>query len=406
MSSLAQVIFFSLIGGIFSLIGGFLLLSSKKRAKALVSYATPFAAGALIAAAFVDLLREAAHEGDIDVALVYTMVGILAFFMLERFLHWFHHHHEHEDTQTDPTASLIIIGDTVHNFIDGIAIAAGFLVSPETGIVVTLAVAAHEIPQEIGDFGLLLHKGMDRTRVMWVNVFSALATTVAAVTFFQLGQSFEIPLDVVLGLVAGFFIYIAVSDIIPEIHASEKKILAGRQSFMLIAGTIIVSLTTISLHGYIDQANNHDHDASHQSEMSEHDHALYEHEDHDTLPTLSLHVKQDKKSGWNLELETTNFTFAPEDANKENELGHGHAHLYINGEKIARLYSPYYHIADLHSDDEVRVTLNANDHSLYAHDGEAIEATHIVSEAVDHDVAEDHEDKADATHSDFHMHDE
>lgn len=271
MSSLFQVIFFSLIGGVFSLIGGFLLLSSKKRAKVLTSYATPFAAGALIAAAFIDLLSEAAHKGDIDIALRFTVVGILAFFMLERFLHWFHHHHEHEDKKTDPTVSLIIIGDTLHNFIDGIAIAAAFLVSPETGIVVTLAVAAHEIPQEIGDFGLLLHKGMERSKVVAFNLMSALATTFAAIIFFQLGQSVNFSFDAVLGLVAGFFIYIAVSDIIPEIHASEKRVLAGRQSFMLIVGAVIVSLLTINLHGYIDQDHDHDHDDSIQSEIHEHD---------------------------------------------------------------------------------------------------------------------------------------
>ena len=192
MSSLPQVIFFSLIGGVFSLIGGFFLIWSKKRAKTLAEYATPFAAGALLAAAFVDLLSEAAREGDIETALMFTMIGVLSFFVLERFLHWFHHHHEHKNKKTDPTTSLVIVGDTLHNFIDGVAIASGFLVSPSTGIVVTLAVAAHEIPQEIGDFGLLLHKGMDRAKVVWVNVLSALATTVAAVIFFQIGQSIEV----------------------------------------------------------------------------------------------------------------------------------------------------------------------------------------------------------------------
>ena len=158
MSSLWQVFVFSLIGGVISLIGGLLLLSSKQNAHKLALYATPFAAGALLAAAFIDLLPEAAHMGSFDVALYATLGGILLFFMLERFLRWFHHHHEHEHDastkQTDPKVPLIVIGDTVHNFIDGIAIAAGFLVDPTTGLIVTLAVAAHEIPQEIGDFGL------------------------------------------------------------------------------------------------------------------------------------------------------------------------------------------------------------------------------------------------------------
>jgi len=270
MSSLVQAILFSLIGGVFSLIGGFILLANKKRAINLAEYATPFAAGALLAAAFVDLLREAAHEGDVETALVFTMAGILVFFLLERFLRWFHHHHEHDNKSTDPTASLVIIGDTIHNFIDGIAIAAGFLVSPSTGMVVTLAVAAHEIPQEIGDFGLLLRKGMSRSKVIWANVLSALATTVAVIIFFQFGQSFEIPLDIILGLVAGFFIYIAVSDIIPSIHENEAKKFAGWHSALLITGAIVVSLVTTNLHGYIDQGNEHDHKTE-SSESHEYD---------------------------------------------------------------------------------------------------------------------------------------
>ncbi len=271
MSSLIQVIFFSLIGGIFSLIGGFLLISSRKRAMKLADYATPFAAGALLAAAFVDLLREAGHQGSIDTALVFTLVGILGFFFLERFLRWFHHHHEHDDKSADPTASLIIVGDTLHNFIDGIAIAAGFLVSPSTGIVVALAVAAHEIPQEIGDFGLLLKKGLSKRKVIQANVLSALAGTVAAVIFFQLGQNTDISLDIVLGLVAGFFIYVAVSDIIPSIHEGENKKLVGVQSALLLAGAVVVSLVTVNLHQYIDQDDGHDHGHSSHVEKSEYE---------------------------------------------------------------------------------------------------------------------------------------
>lgn len=280
MSSLFEVIVFSMIGGVFSLIGGFLLLSNKKSAQKFADYATPFAAGALLAAAFIDLLREAAHEGDIDTALTFTLGGVLIFFFLERFLHWFHHHHEHTDKKSDPTASLIVIGDTLHNFIDGIAIAAGFLVSSETGIVVTLAVAAHEIPQEIGDFALLLKKGVARKKVVLINVLSSLATTVAAISFYQLGGNMNLRLDVVLGLVAGFFIYIAVSDIIPSIHKNEEKKLASWHSFMLLAGALIVSLLTINLHSYIDQGHSQDsHTGGHLDERDhDHDHENDEHE--------------------------------------------------------------------------------------------------------------------------------
>lgn len=255
MSTMTQVVFFSLVGGVFSLIGGVILLARKSWANSLVNYATPFAAGALLAAAFVDLLPEAVHEGDADTALYATLLGILAFFLLERAIHWFHHHsydtgHQHEVKSAK--VPLIIIGDTLHNFIDGVAIAAAFLVSPATGIVVTIAIAFHEIPQEIGDFGLLLSKGLSRRKVLLVNVISALATTVAAVTFFALGKSVTVPLDAVLGLTAGFFTYIAVSDIIPEIHEHERKRFIGWQSILLIVGVILVSLTIASLDRFIE----------------------------------------------------------------------------------------------------------------------------------------------------------
>lgn len=252
MANIVQVIFFSLIGGVFSLIGGILLLSNKERAMSLAGYATPFAAGALLSSAFIDLLGEASEIGDIRRALNAAMIGILVFFLMERFLHWFHHHHEHEGDNVDVKVSLIIVGDVLHNFIDGIAIAAGFLVDPSTGVIVTLAVAAHEIPQEIGDFGLLLQKGMKRSRIVLVNLVSASATTVAAVLFFQFGKSSLSQLDILLGLVAGFFIYIAVSDIIPSIHKKEENTLAGSQTMMLIVGVVVVSIITTSLHRYID----------------------------------------------------------------------------------------------------------------------------------------------------------
>ncbi|MDR2524054.1 MAG: ZIP family metal transporter [Candidatus Nomurabacteria bacterium] len=274
-SNLIQVIFFSLVGGVFSLVGGALLLTRKKIASKFAKYALPFAAGALLAAAFVDLLPDAFHEiahlSDHEAIESYAlgigvavMCGILGFFLLERAIHWFHHHKSDGDVahEKDARIPLIILGDTVHNFIDGVAIAAAFLVDPTTGIVVTLAVAAHEIPQEIGDFGLLLAKGMSRGKVLLANALSALATTVAAVTFFLIGSNVDIPLGVVLGLTAGFFIYIAVSDIIPAIHAREKKRFVGVQTALLVAGVVVVGLAITIAHGYIhteDGEHGHEH---------------------------------------------------------------------------------------------------------------------------------------------------
>jgi zinc and cadmium transporter len=251
MSNLGLVIIFSLIGGLISLVGGVSLLASKHRVK-LAEYATAFAAGALLAAAFIDIIPDAMHDDSTGLPL-FILLGIILFFMLESSIHWFHHHRHHADHQpTDPVVPLVIIGDTVHNFIDGIAIAAGFLVDPITGIIVTIAVAAHEIPQEIGDFGILISKGLKRSKTLLINGLSALATTVSAVLFFLLGESFDIPLTPVLGIVAGFFIYIALSDIIPSIHSKTSRRRLMYESVILLAGVIVVGLLVYLLHGFIE----------------------------------------------------------------------------------------------------------------------------------------------------------
>lgn len=205
-------------------------------------YATPFAAGALLSAVFLDLLIEGMEVAEPRTVLLSTLIGILFFFFAERFLRWFHHHHEHKGNESrDPSTNLIIFGDTLHNALDGVAIAAAFLVSVPVGIVTTIAVAAHEIPQEIGDFGLLLSKGMRRRSVLLANVFSALATTVAAVITFSLGGDDRLPLGVLLGLISGLLLYIAMSDIIPTIHQSiSKQKTFNWQPFMLLIGVIVV----------------------------------------------------------------------------------------------------------------------------------------------------------------------
>jgi zinc and cadmium transporter len=273
MSTYLQVVFFSLIGGVFSLIGGILLLSHKKTAQALAQYATPFAAGALLAAVFLDLIKEGIEEtSSTSTVLQGVLAGIVVFFFAERFLRWFHHHHQHEKVGKDPARSLIVAGDTIHNAMDGVAIAAAFLVSPTTGIITTVAVAAHEIPQEIGDFGLLLHRGMSRKNVLLVNIASALATTVAAVLTFALGSGEVLPIGLLLGISAGFLLYIALSDIIPEIHERTPKRLLDVQPILLLLGAVLVGLAINISHTYIEDSHGHEHGASEMTE-ADHDHA-------------------------------------------------------------------------------------------------------------------------------------
>lgn len=269
MANYGHVIFFALVGGVFSLAAGIILLSRRRWADKLAKYAMPFAAGALLSAVFLDLLHEGVEEAEPETVLMAALAGVIIFFFGERFLHWFHHHHQHQQLEDDsgnpqrqlgdPSTSLVIIGDTVHNALDGVAIAAAFLVSVPTGIVTTLAVAAHEIPQEIGDFGLLLAKGMRRGKVLLVNVLSALATVAAAVLTFALGSADRLPLGVLIGLSAGFLLYIATSDIIPDIHErAPKHRLLDWQPLLLLAGALIVGAAIQLAHGYLENGSQGD----------------------------------------------------------------------------------------------------------------------------------------------------
>lgn len=242
MSLLGYILIFSFLGGVLSLTAASLLLISKKSAEKMAYFATPFAAGALLAAVFLDLFKEGVEQAEPSDVFVAALFGILFFYFAERFLRWFHHHHQHG--KLDPKVPLIVAGDTMHNALDGVAIAAAFLISIPTGIVTTIAVGAHEIPQEIGDFGLLLNKGVRRRNVLLLNVLSAFATVVAAALTYYLGNADKLPLGALLGLSAGFLLYIALSDIIPSLHETDNaKTLFDWQPIMLVLGVITVMIS-------------------------------------------------------------------------------------------------------------------------------------------------------------------
>jgi len=256
MDTLTYIIVFTLIGSIGALVGGVILLSKEQFAIRISHFLASFAAGVLLGAAFVDLLPEAlehAEELGSEINIFgWVLAGILSFFLAERFIHWFHHHSNHSEKahleEKKSAVPLIIFGDTFHNFIDGVAIAATFMIDIQLGIITTLAVAAHEIPQEIGDFGLLLHRGMSRMKVLQVNVLSALAALVGAILTYFLGASVEGFLPAMLSLAAGFFIYIALSDLIPEIHGEDRKDVAFWETVLLLFGVVVIWLAVTTLH--------------------------------------------------------------------------------------------------------------------------------------------------------------
>ena len=247
MNTLGYILLFTLIGSVVSLIGGVLLLIKEKFTLKISHFLTAFAAGALLGTAFFDLLPEAQETGGESGANVFlwTLIGILIFFILERFIH--HHSDSHNPQEKNTVVPLIVIGDSVHNFIDGVAIAGTFLVSIPLGIVTSLAVAAHEIPQEIGDFGLMLHKGVARKKVLLINFYCSLAAMAGAIITYMAKDSIEGLLPAVLGLTAGFFIYIAASNLIPEIHSREDQKIAFWETIMLFVGVLVIYITISTL---------------------------------------------------------------------------------------------------------------------------------------------------------------
>ncbi|MDN5274254.1 MAG: putative Zinc/iron permease [Candidatus Saccharibacteria bacterium] len=229
-----------IIGSALSLAGGIALLRFKKRRQAALLLTMPFGAGALLAAAFFDLLPESLDLAEPRSMLLYCLGGFMFFFILERCATWFHHHHEHEhNSQNAQQRRLIMLGDMTHNAIDGIAIGAAFLVSIPTGIITTLAVSAHEIPKELGTFALLLTKGWKDKTVILANLATALATILAALLVYTLAKDLHEFVAPLLAMTSGFFIYVAASDIIPDIHEQPQKI-GTIQALMLVGGVVIV----------------------------------------------------------------------------------------------------------------------------------------------------------------------
>lgn len=238
---LGYIILFTFIGSVLSLIGGVFLLWKQKTTERISHLLVSFAAGTLLGTAFFDLMPEAIGQSSPETVLLFTLLGFLAFFVMERFIHWMHHH-PHEEEQSKPTVALIMFGDSIHNFIDGVAIAATFLVSIPLGIITAFAVGAHEIPQEIGDFAVMLKRGLKPSKVLWFNFFSALTAMAGAILMFVFRDNLNGMLPIFLSITAGFFIYISASDLIPEIHEKNKRGFALFETSFLLFGILAIWL--------------------------------------------------------------------------------------------------------------------------------------------------------------------
>jgi len=175
-----------------------------------------FAAGVLLATTFLELMPEAVERGDRNGnVFIATLLAMIGFFFLERVLHGFH---VHDDSHALPSRYLILVGDGVHNLIDGIAIAAAFAISPELGLATTFAVTVHEVPQEMADFSILIGGGFQFRTALLLNFLSGLTAILGAILFWTFAGSLEQYLAWFMTATAGMFIYIAGSDLIPQLH--------------------------------------------------------------------------------------------------------------------------------------------------------------------------------------------
>ena len=245
----------------------FLLLPEGRRTRSL-PHMVSFAIGALLGAAFLGLLPHALNSHYVtdthDITLT-VLIGLLTFFVLEKLVIWrhchhlecevhgtedhdeVHNHHSHSHEQKS-AGTLVLVGDAVHNFVDGILIAAAFLTDIHLGIVTALAVAAHEIPQEVGDFAILLQSGFSRSKALLFNVISSLTTVIGALlAYYSLGSAEEL-LPYVLAIAASSFIYVAVADLIPGLHKQTAVSESIKQILLIVSGVLIVFVSHSFLH--------------------------------------------------------------------------------------------------------------------------------------------------------------
>jgi zinc and cadmium transporter len=237
MYTLVSVVLVSLISVV-----GLLAFSIKiERLKEMLLYMVSFSAGALFGDAFFHLLPEIVKEAGFGFNIaIYVLLGIGFSFITEKVIRWRHCHLPITKEHVHPFAIMNLVGDSVHNFIDGLIIGASYLVNLQVGIATTLAVIFHEIPQEIGDFGVLLHGGFSRMKALVYNFFTALTAIVGAVVSLLLSSYIENFTIFLIPFAAGTFIYIAGSDLIPELHKEVKVEKSLLQLFTIVLGVLIM----------------------------------------------------------------------------------------------------------------------------------------------------------------------
>jgi len=269
---------------VLSFVGAVALALGPVRVRQIVPFLVAVSAGALLGDAFLHLLPEAAdeHGGFGGTVAWCALGGVLFFFLVESVIHWHHHGedveaHEHGHGHVSSLAWMNLLGDGLHNLVDGILIAGTWMVSPAAGMATTVAVALHEIPQEFGDFGVLLHAGLPVRRALWLNAASASVSILGALLILVMGS--DLGIEPYLGPVAaGGFLYVACADLVPELH---KQARSRRLFSTIVALAVGVSVVTV----LPDLVGGHVHGPAHERE--------HEHGDGDGDPASRNHERHE-----------------------------------------------------------------------------------------------------------------
>jgi zinc and cadmium transporter len=228
----------SLIGvaGAYSLV--YFFIKNNEKIMILVS----FAAGSMLGVSFFELLPEALEKhANVNSIMQYLVIGFVLFLLIEKAFFYYHCHEENCDRHV--SVKLVMVGDTVHNFLDGVAIAATFLTNPTLGIATTIAIIIHEIPQEFGDIGVLLHAGYSKLKALVFNLISGLSAVLGGILGFYYLSKFESFIPYILAMTAGGFIYIAAADLLPEVHEQSTT----RTKISVHSVAIILGITMLWL---------------------------------------------------------------------------------------------------------------------------------------------------------------
>ena len=253
MPTLLNIIIATLIVSLLSFAGLF-IFSKKTNTRKIMEAAISLAAAVLLANVFFELLpelmsmsQEQNPDNGFQAASAWILASIILFILAEKYLHWHHCHSHHEgDHNIHPMGYNVLIGDGLHNFVDGMVIATSFMLGTNIGIISTIAIALHEVPQEVGDFSLLLHAGFNRVKALIFNFISGLLAVLGGISAFFYSQSMSHQLALT-ALATGSFLYISLSDIIPQLHHSNSKHYL-QQLIWFFVGLIIVFLANHYFH--------------------------------------------------------------------------------------------------------------------------------------------------------------